>query len=340
MNPNAPCRVLVIDGAAAGARSAAARLATREPGRLVVAAVRGLAGAAEHLRHHRPDCALLDLDGSDRPIGAAVRALREYLPCAPLIALAAGSDERAAIAAIRAGADDCLDRERLDAALLCRAIEIALARGAARSHLMGLALRDLLTGLANRTQFRDALERAVARADRSSQVLALLHLDLDDFAAINNAHGHFVGDALLKAVAARFASQVRAGDTLARVGGDEFALILENVSSHEAAAAVGRKLLAALGVPVIVENEAIPIACSVGIAFHPADGESVDDLIRSADLAMHAAKHRGGGRIGSFSGLLLDAAPGPEGLRPRGLPAGQLPPVLYPAAADPSPALV
>jgi len=332
----APCRVLVIEGGSSGSASSA--LLAREPGRLLVNSVRGLAGAVEYLRHHRPDCALLDVGLTESPVEAAVRALREYLPCAPLIALAGGADEGAAIAAVRAGADDCLDRERLDARDLCRAIELALARGAARSHLMGLALRDLLTGLANRTQFRDALERAVARAGRSSQVLALLHLDLDDFAAINNAHGHFVGDALLKAVAARLAAQVRAGDTLARVGGDEFALILENVSAHEAAAAVGRKLLASLRVPVIVENEALSVGCSVGIAFHPADGESVDDLIRSADLAMHAAKHRGGGRIGSFSGLLLD--PAPEVLRPRGLPAGQLPPVLYPAESESRPALV
>ena len=162
-------------------------------------------------------------------------------------------------------------------------------------------------------------------------MLALLHLDLDHFNAINNTSGYAAADALLQAVAARLAAHVRAGDLLARVGGDEFALILEDVASREAAAAVGRKLLKALATPISVGPEPLCIAASIGIAFHPVDGETADDLIRAADQAIHAAKHCGGNRLASFSGL-LDAILGPAAARVRPAVAVQLRPVLYPAA--------
>ena len=182
-----------------------------------------------------------------------------------------------------------------------------------------------------------ALEAAALRPRRQpSRALALRHLDLDHFIAINNASGYAAGDARLKAVAARLAAQVRAGDLLARVGGDEFALILENLSSREAAAAVGRKLRKTLAPPISVCPEPIAIAASIGIAFHPVDGETADDLIRRADQAVHAAAHRGGNRLGSFSGL-LDARPRSDGARTRREVAEQLRPVLYPDA-QPTPA--
>ncbi len=337
MGEASACRVLLIEEGAAAAPLDAAAFA---PG-FTVARVDSLAAAVLELRLDPPDCVLLALELKGDDMGRAVRSLREYLPCAALVALAPGSDHVAARAAIRAGADDCLENDALDARRLNRAIELAGERSAARSRLMTLALRDLLTGLANRTQFQDALGRAVARAARSGLVLALLHVDLDDFKSINNGYGYEVGDSILKAVAARLAAQVRLGDTLARIGGDEFALILENVGSHEAAAAVGRKLLGALAPAIAVGDETHRVLASIGIAFQPADGDSSDELILSADLAMHAAKHRGGGRIGSFSGLLLDPAPGIDAPRARLLAAGQRLPVLYPAPAPTAdPALV
>ncbi len=332
MNEPESCRVLLV-AAGASIEVACARLAAGSaPGRYAVTAVASLALGIESLRQYRPDCVVLDLGRPDAAQAPEVRRLREYLPCAALLAVAPVADRAAAVAAIRDGADDCLEAETLDAARLGRAIDIAFERSAGRSRLMTLALRDLVTGLANRTQFHDALERAVARANRSGQVLALLYLDLDHFNAINNTSGYAAGDALLKAVAARLAGQVRAGDLLARVGGDEFALILENVSSREAAAAVGRKLLKSLATPVAIGSEPLSIAASIGIAFHPVDGDTADDLIRSANQAMHAAKHRGGNRLGSFSGL-LDATIGPEAGRLRPEVAAQSRPVLYPAAA-------
>ena len=330
MNQPESCRVLVVAGGVA-LEAAVRRLSEDSaPERYALTQAASLALAVESLRQYRPDCVLLDLARPGAAHAAELRRLREYLPCAALIAVAPAADREAALAAIRAGADDCLETETLGADHLRRAIDIAFERSAARSRLMTLALRDLVTGLANRTQCHDALERAVARATRSGQVLALLHLDLDHFNAINNTSGYAAGDALLKAVAARLAAQLRAGDLLARVGGDEFALILENVASRVAAAAVGRKLLKALATPISVGPESIAIAASIGIAFHPVDGETADDLIRSADQAMHAAKNRGGNRLGSFSGL-LDATRGPEGARARPEVAAQLRPVLYPA---------
>ena len=327
-------QMLLIDGEFAAAPLAAHPAVTGLSARFSVSSAIGIAAAVAELRLDPPDCALLDLDVLGTERGAAICALGEYLPCAPLIALARVGDTTAAREAIRAGADDCLEKDTLDARGLCRAVELAAERSAARSRLMTLAHRDLLTGLANRSPFQQSLCRALARARRSHQVLGLLYVDLDDFKAINNGHGYDAGDANLKAVAARFAAELRLGDTLARVGGDEFALILENLASHEAAAAVGRKLLETLRAPIAVGRESFSVLASIGIAFQPADGDSAEDLILSADLAMHAAKHRGGGRICSFSGLLPDRGAGLNATHPRRLAAGQCPSVLYPGAAS------
>jgi diguanylate cyclase (GGDEF)-like protein len=183
---------------------------------------------------------------------------------------------------------------------------------AARARLLKLALRDPLTGLANRAHFEESLERATARAGRSGQLLALLYLDLDGFKLTNDALGHEAGDALLRAVAARFTAQVRAGDTLARIGGDEFAVILENLSSADSAAVVARKLVAALEAPFVIGHEEVRVGASVGIAFRPTDGLGAGELTRAADRAMYAAKRRGGNRIGSYSRLLTAGSGGLE----------------------------
>lgn len=334
MSQKEHCRVLVVAGSRATV-SACERLEADFPvDAYAFTSAASLPLAIESLRQSRPDCVLLDVSRHDAVVAGEVRRLREYLPCAAFVTLAPAAHRELSLTAIREGADECLELEELNADRLARAIGLAFERSAARSRLMTLALRDLVTGLPNRTQFHDALERAVARANRSGEVLALLHLDLDHFNQVNNHAGYSAGDALLKSVAARLVGQLRAGDLLARVGGDEFALILENVESREAAAAVGRKLLKALATPIPVGTDLIEVAASVGIAFHPADGETADDLIRSADQAMHAAKHRGGNRMGSFSGLLLDASPEPTRVRPDVAP--QLLPVLYPAREEAS----
>jgi len=325
-----PARVLLIEDSAAEAVVLLHAQARYAPGRYRFSAATSMADAVRTLRHDPPDCVVLDLAVADGGV-SAVAKVREWLPCAPLIGLAAPGDESQAIAAIRDGADDCLEKGDVDARRLCRAIDLAVERSHARSRLMGLALKDAVTGLPNRAQFQDLLMRAVARAGRSQQVLALLCIDLDGFRSINDVFGHETGDVLLRAVATRFGRELRSGDTLARIGGDEFALILENVPSREAAAMVARKLLRTLEAPLVIGGEELAIACSIGIAFQPGDGSEAHGLMRAADQALSAAKRRGGSRIGSYAGLLLDPAPGHAGARFRASADSGLVPVLQPS---------
>jgi diguanylate cyclase (GGDEF)-like protein len=208
---------------------------------------------------------------------------------------------------IRAGADDCLEKRGFDARQLCRSVDMSIERGVARRQLLGLALRDPMTGLGNWAQFHESLTRATARAGRSGQLMALIYIDLDGFKQVNDALGHDAGDVLLKAVAARFSSQLRAGDLLARIGGDEFGLILENLTHAQCATVVARKLLASLEAPVLIGHEEVCVGASIGIAIRPADGLDAKDLLRAADSAMYLAKRQGGTRICSPSDLLSGA---------------------------------
>ncbi len=159
-----------------------------------------------------------------------------------------------------------------------------------------LAHHDALTGVPNRLLFNDRLGQAISLAKRDSRQFALLYLDLDKFKPVNDTFGHDVGDELLKGTAARIRHQVRESDTVARVGGDEFTIILHDVANREAAASVAEKIIAALAAPFQLEsqNRRVAIGTSVGIAFYPGDGEDHETLIKMADAAMYRAKKRGG----------------------------------------------
>jgi diguanylate cyclase (GGDEF)-like protein/PAS domain S-box-containing protein len=164
------------------------------------------------------------------------------------------------------------------------------------------AFHDGLTGLANRALFRDRLDHALARAQRSPAPLALLLVDLDGFKQINDNFGHDVGDQLLQRVAARFGDATRPSDTVARFGGDEFAVLVENGSEAYATALAGR-LLERLSQPATVGDRTLAFGASIGIVVHPGDGGAGrEELIRRADIAMYAAKKAGRGRYEVFRG--------------------------------------
>jgi diguanylate cyclase (GGDEF)-like protein/PAS domain S-box-containing protein len=161
------------------------------------------------------------------------------------------------------------------------------------------AFHDSLTGLANRALFRDRVDQALARSERSRSSLSLLLVDLDGFKQVNDALGHDAGDRLLREVAYRFGDVKRAGDTLARLGGDEFALLLEGANEHQAEA-FAHRLLESLRDPVHVKGHELPIDASIGVVVHPGGVGDSEELIRHADLAMYAAKKGGRGRYEVF----------------------------------------
>ena len=157
------------------------------------------------------------------------------------------------------------------------------------------ALRDPLTGLANRTLLRDRLDQALARARRARLPAALLLVDLDRFKDVNDTLGHAAGDALLCEVAERLSDCVRASDTAARLGGDEFALLLDGLQVTVDAETVARKAVAAMAEPFVLDGEEVRIGASVGIALGPCDGDTPDRMLRRADLALYRVKTSGRG---------------------------------------------
>ncbi len=154
-------------------------------------------------------------------------------------------------------------------------------------------MHDTLTGLANRWQFSQHLERAMAQSTRSGQPLALMLLDLDDFKIVNDRHGHAVGDQVLVEVARRLKGVLRAGDLLARLGGDEFTVLLTDMADPGDAVQVADKLLRVLAAPFALNGFEVYPSASIGIAYAPQDADDVETLMRYADMAMYQAKAAG-----------------------------------------------
>jgi diguanylate cyclase (GGDEF)-like protein/PAS domain S-box-containing protein len=163
----------------------------------------------------------------------------------------------------------------------------------AEDELQRLAHYDPVTELPNRLLAVDRLEHALKRAVRRQGQVALLFVDLDHFKRINDTLGHGVGDELLRAVAQRMRACVRAEDTVARFGGDEFLVLLEDVERSEHVGRIAGKILYAIAQPMLLAGTEVAISGSIGISFYPDDGSSREDLIRAADTAMYAAKEMG-----------------------------------------------
>jgi diguanylate cyclase (GGDEF)-like protein/PAS domain S-box-containing protein len=159
-----------------------------------------------------------------------------------------------------------------------------------QQRIQHLAYHDNLTGLPNRGLLQDRLAQSIARAERSARKAAVLFIDLDNFKNINDTLGHDVGDELLRQVARRLADCVRAGDTIARQGGDEFIVLLDNIEDGRNASTVAQKVLGALRAPFALGGTEQHVSGSVGIAVYPEDGQDPQTLMRNADTAMFHGK--------------------------------------------------
>jgi len=167
------------------------------------------------------------------------------------------------------------------------------ARKQAEATITFQAYHDLLTGLPNRALFKDRLGQAMVYAKRHGQTMATLFLDMDHFKVVNDTLGHLVGDGLLQALSQRLRECLREGDTLSRIGGDEFMLLLPHIRTRDNAAYIAQKILLSLKQPFNIEGHELYVGLSIGIAIYPEDGDSIETLIKHADIAMYHAKDHG-----------------------------------------------
>ncbi|PND38955.1 GGDEF domain-containing protein [Paucibacter aquatile] len=158
------------------------------------------------------------------------------------------------------------------------------------AELLHQKLHDRLTGLPNLALLRDRIERQVGLAQRDHTCVAVLYIDLDGFRDVNDIAGHAAGDAVLKETAARFINVVRASDSVARVGADEFVVVLSGLVDEETSMRLGERLIDAMREPILLGDKSFTLGASIGLALFPADGVSVDELLRNAEAAMCRAK--------------------------------------------------
>jgi diguanylate cyclase (GGDEF)-like protein len=156
-----------------------------------------------------------------------------------------------------------------------------------------MAYHDAVTGIPNRRLFYDRLNMAIEHSKRYTKKIAVMILDLDKFKEINDAMGHDVGDSMLKGVSGRLKGLLRTSDTVARMGGDEFALLLTEITGKEGASAIAERILLAFREPFMCNGQFLSITTSIGIALYPDHGENIETLLKHADTAMYQAKERG-----------------------------------------------
>lgn len=293
MSDSQPIRVLLVEDHPADARLVEAMLSDAQPGSFTVTHVGLIKHALEKLTQHSYDVLLLNLSLPDGRGLGNLNKLQALAPELPTIVLSNTHDEKLALQAVKAGAQDYLVKGRGDTRLLVRAIRYAIERKHADKRLALLSQYDNLTDLPNRALFRDRMTRALAHAQRSTRSVALLFLDLDHFKSINDTLGHDAGDRLLQTVARRLTPCVRSNDTVARLGGDEFTIILEDIAGAADVAAVAQKIIDVMSRSFSLDGREVFVTVSIGIALHPTCGRDAKTLIKNADTALYNAKEQG-----------------------------------------------
>lgn len=250
--------------------------------------------ALDELANTNFDIAFLDLSLPDAAGLQSIRTLQQNAPELPIVILSGSKDPEITLQAVECGAQDYLVKGEIDESLIVRTVRYALDRKRMELKLAYLSQYDPLTGLANRGLFYDRLRQAMLRAERRKHTIALLFVDLDFFKSINDDHGHHIGDLLLKEVAERLQANVRKEDTVARMGGDEFTIILEEIQDQTAISGIADKLLQSLSNPYALNGHTISITASVGIMpYSGQGGMTPEDLLKSSDAAMYKVKNSG-----------------------------------------------
>ena len=253
--------------------------------------VSDLAAAQAVLHVGSVDCVLLDLFLPDGQGLDSLTQLTTVDPMVPIVILTSLADEQLGLLAVHEGAQDYLVKGNVDRPRLSRSLRHAIERKALEARFAEQALHDPLTGLANRTLLLDRIRLELARAGRPGSGVALFYLDVDDFKAINDRCGHDGGDEVLVRVARRLVSAVRPGDTVGRIGGDEFVVVCGGLDTDDATADMQTRIEEAVARPLVLGGGTELVTASVGVAI----GRGADEpeaLLRRADESMYEAKRK------------------------------------------------
>jgi diguanylate cyclase (GGDEF)-like protein len=251
-----------------------------------------LSSGLEHLAGGETGLVLLDLSLPDSMGLETFARVYAHSPTVPIIVLTGNDDQKVALSAVKGGAQDYLVKSRLDRELLLRSMQYSIERKRYQVQLEHQANYDALTGLPNRNLLHDRLRQAVY-SQREKRAIAVVFMDLDHFKFVNDSLGHSTGDLLLKAMGERLRTVLREGDTVGRVGGDEFVLILNDQSNEEIIYRAMQRIVAKVSEPLTIEGKELYVSCSAGISIYPQDGRDVDTLLKNADAAMYRAKEHG-----------------------------------------------
>lgn len=246
------------------------------------------------------DALLLDLSLPDSQGMATFIEAYGHAPHIPIIILSGLDDEGLARKAVQKGAQDYLVKGYVSGILLFRSIQYAIERKRAATHVMHEALYDPLTRLPTRSLFSDRLGQVLLGLQRQQAACAVLVLDLDRFKQINNSLGHAAGDQLLRAVAQRLESALQRGDTVARLGEDEFAMLLYDTGYPQEVMSAADQIQQCLGAPLVLCGHEVVMTVSIGIALSTTEYNNPEDLLRNADIAMYHAKMQGRGQYAVF----------------------------------------
>ena len=311
-------KILIIDDIPDNLMTLGAALACEFDLQIVTSGTEGLALAAES----PPDLILLDVMMPDMDGHETCRRLKadSRLGTIPVIFITALAESDAEYAGLELGAVDyltkpvnvkiarqrihnLLERERLrrevevyrdhlEELVQIRTRALTLAQTHA-TELESIAYYDPLTGIPNRRLLIDRLSQAIAHAQRSERTLAVGYFDLDGFKPINDQLGHDAGDQLLVEITCRLQNILRIGDTLARMGGDEFVLLLGSIEHDSECHEILQRVLAAIREPLTIKNQSVSVSASLGVTLYPRDGAEPGNLLRHADEAMYQAKEAG-----------------------------------------------
>ena len=297
-----PKPILIVDDTPAGRLALAQALGKYPEEFPALTEAPSSADALQRLQEDAPLCCLIGPSVARQEGLVLLEAIRRNYAAdvlAVVVVTPPGSEEMA-VELLHLGAQDCLPQTEVTPARLYGVIWNALRASDLYKQVKHLAHYDSLTGLLNRNLLMNRLEQALRRCDRYKQRCALLYLDLDHFKPINETYGHAVGDELLQAVAERIRSHCRDTDSPARIGADEFLVLLEQVDGNTGRK-VADKLLKALDAPFELSGHSLLIGASIGLATYPDTAQSAEELMKQADQALRRAKQLGDAHFVNFS---------------------------------------